>query len=58
MNKITLLLSDESNKNSVINENKKLDVTASHVRQITSELKELYTDETKVNKALEIFYTE
>ena len=54
MNKITLLLSDE-NKNSVINENKKLDVTASHVRQITSELKELlYTDETKVNKALEI----
>ena len=57
MNKITLLLSDENNKNSVINENKKLDVTASHVRQITSELKELYTDETKVNKALEI-YTE
>ena len=57
MNKITLLLSDESNKNSVINENKKLDVTASHVRQITSELKELYTDETKVSKALEI-YTE
>ena len=55
MNKITLLLSDENNKNSVISENKKLDVTASHVRQITSELKELlYTDETKVNKALEI----
>ena len=55
MNKITLLLSDENNKNSVINENKKLDVTASHVRQITSELKELlYTDETKVNKVLEI----
>ena len=54
INKITLLLSDENNKNSVINENKKLDVTVSHLRRITSELKKLYTDETKVNKALEI----
>ena len=54
INKITLLLSDENNKNSVINENKKLDVTVSHLRRITSELKELYTGETKVNKALEI----
>ena len=54
INKITLLLSDENNKNSVIDENKKLDVTVSHLRRITSELNELYTDETKVNKALEI----
>ena len=54
INKITFLLSDENNKNSVIDENKKLDVTVSHIRRITSELKELYTDETKVNKVLEI----
>ena len=54
VNKITFLLSDKNNKNSVIDENKKLDVTVSHVRRITSELKESYTDETKVNKALEI----
>ena len=54
INKITFLLSDENNKNSVVDENKKLDVTVSHIRPITSELKELYTDETKVNKALEI----
>ena len=57
INKITLSLSDENNNNSVTDQNKKLDVTVSHLRQITSELKELYTDETKVNKALEI-YTE
>ena len=54
INKITLLLSDENNKNSVIDQNKKLDVTVSHIRWIMSGLKELYTDETKVNKALEI----
>ena len=36
INKITLLLSDENNKNSVIDENKKLDVTVSHLRRITS----------------------
>ena len=54
INKITLLLSDENNKNSVIDENKKLDVTVSHLRRITSELKELYTDETKVSKAPQI----
>ena len=54
INKITLVLSDENNKNSVIDENKKQDVTVSHLRRITSELKKLYTDETKVNKALEI----
>ena len=51
INKITLLLNDENNKNSVINENKKLDVTVSHLRRITSELKELYTDETALNKS-------
>ena len=54
INKITLLLSDENNKNNIIDENKKLDVTVRHLRQIMSELKELYTDETKVNKALQI----
>ena len=32
INKITLLLSDENNKNSVIDQNKKLDVTVSHIR--------------------------
>ena len=53
INKITCSLSDENNKNSVIDENKKIDITVSHMRRITSELKELYTDETKVNKALE-----
>ena len=51
INKTTFLLSDESNKNSIIDENKKLDVTVSHTKQITSKLKELYTNETK---ALEI----
>ena len=51
INKITLLSSDENNKNSVIDENKKR-CYRSHLRRITSELKELYTDETKVNKAL------
>ena len=30
-----------------------MDVTVSHIRQVMSELKEFYTDETKVNKALE-----
>ena len=54
INKMTLLVSDENNKNSVIDENKKLDVTVSHLRRITSELRELYTEETRVNKALEI----
>ena len=54
INKITLLLSDENDKNNIIDENKKLDVTVRHLRQIMSELKELYTDETKVNKALQI----
>ena len=32
VNKITLLLSDENNKNSIIDENKKVDVTVSHLR--------------------------
>ena len=56
INKITLLLSDKNNKNSVFDENKKLDVTVSCTRRITLELKELYIDETKVNKALEILH--
>ena len=30
-----------------------MDVTVSHIRQVMSELKDFYTDETKVNKALE-----
>ena len=46
INKITFLLNDEYNKNSAIDENKKLDVTVSHIRGITSI--------TKVNKSLEI----
>ena len=56
INKITLLLSDKNNKNSVFDENKKLDVIVSCIRRITLELKELYIDETKVNKALEILH--
>ena len=56
INKITPLLSDKNNKNSVFDENKKLDVTVSCIRRITLELKELYIDETKVNKALEILH--
>ena len=56
INKITPLLSDKNNKNSVFDENKKLDVTMSCIRQITLALKELYIDETKVNKALEILH--
>ena len=39
INKITLLLSDKNNKNSVFDENKKLDVTVSCIRRITLELK-------------------
>ena len=39
-------LSDENNKNSVIYENEKLNVTVSHMWLINSELKELYTDKT------------
>ena len=54
INVINQLLNDINCKDITLSENNKLDSTMNHIRQITSELKDMYKDEQNINKALDI----